>query len=109
MDDTDRRQNKRVQTQFESLYSAGRSEGTGILSNISYSGALIDSASLLPEVGKLLRIYVFVQPVDPFEMVGTVVRHIENGFAIAYEAQSSELRQLVDDAAAMLDPPPEAE
>ena len=109
MGDTDRRQTKRVQTRFESLYSAGRSEGTGMLSDISYSGALINSASLLPEVGKLLRIYVFVQPVDPFEMVGTVVRHTENGFAIAYDAQSSELKQFVDDAAAMMDPPPEAE
>ncbi len=109
MDDTDRRRGERVQTRFESLYSAGRSEGTGILSDISYSGALINSASLLPEVGKLLRIYVFVQPVDPFEMVGTVVRHTENGFAIEYDVQSGELKRFVDDAAAMVEPPPDAE
>ncbi len=109
MDESERRREARVQTRFESLCSAGRSEGTGILSDISYSGALISDASLLPEIGKLLRIYVFVQPVAPFEIVGTVVRHTEDGFAIEYDVQSSELKRFVDDAAAMVDLPPDAE
>jgi hypothetical protein len=107
VDEPERRRETRVQTRFESLYSAGRGEGTGVLSDISYSGAQIHGASLLPELGKELRIYVFVQPMAPFELVGTVVRRTENGFAIEYELQSPELKQFVDDAAAMVSPPDE--
>ncbi len=101
-DDGNRRRGGRVPTQFESLYSAGRSEGTGTLADISYSGALIEGASMKPEIGKDLRIYVFVQPVAPFELVGTVVRHTEAGFAIEYPAVSDEVRRFVDDAAAIV-------
>jgi hypothetical protein len=100
--ESNRRRGSRVPTRFESLYSAGRSEGTGTLADISYSGALIASASLKPEIGKPLRIYVFVQPVAPFELVGTVVRHTDDGFAIEYDSLREEVRRLVDDAAAVV-------
>ncbi len=99
---SNRRRAGRVPTQFESLYSAGRSEGTGILTDISFTGAMIEGASLKPEIGKVLRIYVFVQPVSPFEIVGTVVRHSEQGFAIEYPSLSDEVRRLVEDAAAIV-------
>jgi hypothetical protein len=97
-----RRRDGRVATQFESLYSAGRSEGTGVLADISYSGALIEGATLKPEIGKPLRIYVFVQPVAPFELMGNVVRHTDNGFAIEYPTPSDEICRFVDDAAAIV-------
>ena len=97
-----RRRAGRIQTRFESLYSAGRFEGTGILADVSYTGALIESASLKPEIGKPMRVYVFVQPVSPFELVGTVVRHTENGFAIEYPTLSEEARRFVDDASAIV-------
>ena len=102
MDSLDRRRGARVKTRFESLYSTGPAEGTGMLADISYSGAQIVGASLKPEVDKPLRIYVFVQPVAPFELVGTVVRHTDDGFAIAFESLSDELRRFVDDAAAIV-------
>ena len=101
----DRRRSGRIQTRFELLYSAGRNEGTGTLADISYSGAMIEGATLKPELGKHLRLYVFVQPVAPFEVVGTVVRHTENGFAISYPTLSEEVRRLVDDAAAIVSVP----
>jgi hypothetical protein len=97
-----RRRDGRVQTRFESLYSAGRSEGTGTLADISYSGAMIVGASTKPDIGKPLRVYVFVQPVAPFELVGTVVRHTEEGFAIEYPTLSEDTRRFVDDAAAIV-------
>ena len=105
MSDPEQRRETRVQTRFESLYSAGRTEGTGILADVSYTGALILNASSSPEIGKQLRIYVFIQPVAPFELVGTVVRHTEGGFAIEYSGQSDELKRFVDDVAAMVDVP----
>ena len=100
-----RRGEGRVHTRFETLYSAGRTEGAGILTDISYSGALIVEASLRPEVGDKLRLYVFVQPVSPFELIGNVVRVTEGGFAIEYELSDPEVRRLVDAAAAIVTAP----
>lgn len=97
-----RRSKGRVTTRFESLISSGRTEGTGVLADISYTGALVEDSTFMPELGKTMRLYVFVQPVAPFEVIGTVVRHTETGFAIEYEQLSDEVRRLVDDASAMV-------
>jgi PilZ domain len=101
----ERRGQGRVRTRFETLLSSGREEGVGVLADISYSGARIEEASLKPELGKALRLYVFVQPVSPFELRGTVVRHSATGFAIQYEMEDPEIRRLVDDAAAVVGTP----
>jgi hypothetical protein len=105
MDTENRRGEGRVQTRFESLYSAGRAEGTGTLADISYSGALVEGASLLPELGKAMRLFVFIQPVSPFELVGEVVRHTESGFAMEFASLSDELKRFVDDVSALVNVP----
>ncbi len=95
------RRNSRVRTQFETLSSSG----TGILQDISYSGAQIGEISKPPEIGSDITLYVFLQPINPIELVGTVVRHTENGFAIEYKDVNPEVRRLVDDAAAIVRAP----
>ncbi len=100
-----RRREGRVPTRFEVLYSAGRMEGAGVLLDISYSGALFGETSLRPELGKTIRAYVFVQPVNPIELVGEVVRLTADGFAVRYQISDPELRRLVDDAAAVVSAP----
>jgi len=97
-----RRRDGRIPTRFEALYSAGRLEGAGVLLDISYSGALFGETSLKPELGKTIRAYVFVQPINPIELAGEVVRLTEDGFAVQYEIADPELRRLVDDAAAVV-------
>ncbi|MCZ6464312.1 MAG: PilZ domain-containing protein [Proteobacteria bacterium] len=101
----DNRRDMRIRTQFETLYSAGRSEGAGVLADISYSGARLEGVSSKPDIGTELRLYVFLQPVMPFELIGEVVRHSENGFAIEYKNLDPEVRRLVDDAAALVSAP----
>ncbi len=97
----DKRWNSRIRTHFEILYSSGREEGSGILANISYSGALLIQASVQPRLGSQVRVYVPLKEDSPFEVVGKVVRLVEDGFAIEYPALGTELRRLVDDAAAV--------
>jgi hypothetical protein len=98
----DRRQHPRFRARFDALASAGRSEGAGILTDISYSGARLEESTLQPELGTKVRLYVFVRPVSPFELVGEVVRTSSAGFAIAYQIESPEVRRLVDDVAALV-------
>jgi len=98
----DRRWDSRIRTHFEILYSSGREDGAGILANISYTGALLTQASVQPRVGSQVRVFVPLTEDSPFEVVGKVVRHVEDGFAIEYFGLGPELRSLVDDAAALV-------
>ncbi len=100
-----RRRNARVRAKFETLYSSGRQEGAGVLTDISYRGALLEDASLRPDLADYVRLYVFVRPVDPFELVGSVVRHTSDGFAVEFEKLDPETQSLVDDVAAIVSVP----
>jgi len=98
----DRRRSPRFRSRFDALLSTGRHEGAGTLAELSYSGARLDDASIRPEPGTRVTLYVFVQPVAPFELQGVVVRHTETGFAVDYDLFDAEIRRLVDDVAALI-------
>jgi hypothetical protein len=102
---TNRREAPRFKAEFETLFSNERQEGAGLLADLSYRGARIDESSLQPKVGAVLRLYVFLQPVSPVELTGTVIRHTETGFAISFAADSPEIRRLVDDLGALVSLP----
>ncbi|MBW2268650.1 MAG: PilZ domain-containing protein [Deltaproteobacteria bacterium] len=100
------RKSPRFRTRFDTLYGAGAAEGAGILTDISHSGARLEGVSLWPELGLEVRLYVFIQPVAPFELVGRIVRKTESGFAIVFELENPEIRHLVDDVAALVNQVP---
>ncbi len=47
----DKRKDPRFRTRFDALYSLGCEEGSGVLADLSYSGARLDNTSLKPEPG----------------------------------------------------------
>ncbi|MCR9095598.1 MAG: PilZ domain-containing protein [bacterium] len=98
----DRRNHPRFRAKFDVLCSAGETEGAGTLVNISRSGARLDSASHVPEIGTKVRLYVFIQPVCPFELAGEVTRVDGTTFAIRYGNLDPEIGRLVDDVAALV-------
>ena len=98
----DRRNHPRFRTRFDVLCSAGDVEGAGTLKNISRSGACLASVSHVPEVGTKVRLYIFIQPISPFELAGEVVRRAEGEFAIQYSNLDPEVGRLVDDVAALV-------
>ena len=98
----DGRRARRIVTRFESLYSSGRCDGTGVLADVSYSGAHVGRASTRPEIGALVRLFVFLRPSDPFELIGRVVRHTDDGFAVELQDLEVEIGHFVDDAVAFL-------
>lgn len=101
----DKRRSPRFLTRFDSLVSAEHEEGAGVLGEISYAGARLEETSMRPPLGSKVKLYVFVQPVSPFELSGSVIRHTDSGFAVTYELFDSETRQLVDDVAALVSAP----
>ncbi|MEZ4290975.1 MAG: hypothetical protein R3E53_10775 [Myxococcota bacterium] len=56
----------------------------------------------MPALGTKVRLYVFIQPVCPFELAGEVVRVGEDEFAIRYGNLDPEIGRLVDDVAALV-------
>ena len=100
----DQRRSPRFLTPFSALYSTGREEGTGTLLDISSGGAQMAEVSVCPPIGTKIRLYIFVQPVAPFELVGEVVRHTQAGFAVENIETSPEIAQLVDDVAGIVSP-----
>jgi hypothetical protein len=101
----DKRRDPRFKTRFDALYSLEHEEGSGVLVDISYSGARLEDASQAPEPGTKVRLYVFVQPIQPFELIGHVVRHTESGFAVEVDVRDAEIRNLVDDVRAIVTAP----
>ena len=98
----DRRKNPRFKARFDALYSSGSQEGAGVLAEISYASVLLEETSIRPEIGTRVQLYVFVRPVQPFELAGEVVRHTRNGFALTLEPPSLEVCRLVEDVAALV-------
>ncbi|MBW2727033.1 MAG: PilZ domain-containing protein [Deltaproteobacteria bacterium] len=101
----DKRRSPRFVTRFDALVSAEQEEGAGVLGEISYAGARLEGTSMRPPLGTKVTLYIFIQPVSPFELSGSVIRHTETGFAVTYELFDSETRQLVDDVAALVSSP----
>ncbi len=101
----DRRKHPRFKTRFDTLCSTGEREGAGSLINISRAGACLGSVSELPEIGAKVRLYIFIQPICPFELSGEVVRHEGEGFAITYSNLDPEIGRLVEDVAALVTGP----
>jgi len=97
-----RRSHPRFATRFDVLCSTGEREGSGTLVDISRSGARLDTTGHLPELGTKVRLYVFIQPVCPFELAGEVVRIEGASFAIRYSNLDPEIGRLVDDVAAVV-------
>jgi hypothetical protein len=101
----DKRRSVRFRARFDAVYSAGREDGTGVLTEISYAGARLEQTSQRPPIGSQVVLHVFIAPVAPFELKGHVARLTETGFAVQYELFDPEIRRLVDDVSAIVTEP----
>ncbi len=95
------RQGVRLKTHFETLYCSDRQEGEAVLANVSYSGALLESATR-PAMGSRVMLYVCLPDgVEPLKLRGKVVRHTSDGFALYYDKPNPDVVRFVDDEAAI--------
>ena len=101
----DRRRSPRFRTRFDSLVSSEEGEGAGVLTEISYAGARLEEVDRTPSLGTKVKLYVFIQPVAPFELQGRVTRLTDSGFAMTWELFDEEMRRLVDDVGAIVSGP----
>lgn len=98
----DQRRSPRYLTQLDALISSEGKEDAGVLVEISYAGARLEQVKAIPPEGSKVCLYVFIQPVAPFELHGVVARVTEDGFAVMYELFDPEIQSLVDDVSAIV-------
>ena len=108
-DTTNDRRADRFSIPLKAHYSYGLVDGVGVLTNVSYSGALIEGISTWPEIGTLIVLCVYLKsPLDVgkvnlFELSGVVVRHSSTGFAVEYEDNHNpDVRRMLSTAAAIV-------
>jgi hypothetical protein len=104
-DTTKKLRDFRISIRLEIIGTSGSFEMDGVLTNISYSGALIEETSMQPEISTHCVLHVDLKPPDafrvvgPFELAGHVVRHSPAGFAIEFTDRfDPDVRRMVDDA-----------
>jgi hypothetical protein len=99
-----RRRGTRIKTRFKSLYSADDQEGSAVLAEISYSGARLEGTEFQPSLGARVCVYIWLpRHAEPFELVGKVVRQLDDGFAIEYEKPGQDVCHMVDAAGLLVD------
>ena len=85
----------RIKTGYQVVYSSGRDDGDGFLTNISDSGALMEEVSFQPRIGNRVRLLVCLSDQVEFELVGQVARHTEGGFSVEFEKHYPILHHLI--------------
>ena len=96
---------ERIRTRFETLYSANRRKGSGVLTNLSSLGALVDEATLVPKVEEQVRLHLLRDGGgEPVVVSGGVVRRSDAGFAVQFKEPSEAVRRLLEDLAGAPDP-----
>ena len=93
----------RFPARFVSIYAADKREGSGVLTEVSYTGAQLVDTSFRPEVGCPVRLQVMIRSIMPFELKGNVTRLTKSGFAIRYDLFDPNIQRLVDDVAAVVE------
>ena len=93
----------KVHCSFEQL------EGFATLTDISYTGALLGNTGLRPKLGTLVKLCLYLKPPrasetsKPSELVGVVIRHSSDGFAVVFEdSRDPDMRRMVDSVAALV-------
>jgi hypothetical protein len=109
MTDTTDKRADRFPIPLKVYCSFERVEGIASLSNISYTGALLENTAMRPEIGTRIQLYVYLKSpranitAKPSELTGVVARHSSDGFAVEFKnSHDPDLRRMVDDAAAIV-------
>jgi hypothetical protein len=97
-----RRDSGRFEASFECSCAGIRQKGSGILEDISRSGALIEKTLLTPDPGELVGLHLDVAGVGSVVLIGRMVRRTFTGFALEFDQLDDRAAALVDNLAAVV-------
>ena len=96
MNDGNSRKKPRINVRFGTQFRGRRISGTGVVKNISESGALIENAEpLLVSGGRIRLRFSFYDGSLPIEIGAVVVRPTDAGFGVRFTGLDARLRSLL--------------
>jgi hypothetical protein len=98
----EQRDSDRVIANFECLCSGSREKGSGLLVDISDSGALLEEASFIPVRGELIGLAIEIPLCESALLIGWVSRHTNKGFAIEFDESSPQSKRLAKEIGAIV-------
>ena len=78
--------------------------GTGVLADISRTGALIEKTLVVPDRGELVGLALELQDLGALVLIGRVVRQTFSGFAIEFDHLDARATEFVDCVAGLVKP-----
>ncbi len=98
----ERRDSQRAVAHFKCLCSGFGGTGSGVLTNISGSGAQIEETSFVPVRGELVGLSLDLPLPGASLLIGWVIRHSESGFAIEFDESDAKTQRLAREIAAIV-------
>jgi Trk K+ transport system NAD-binding subunit len=96
MDESFERRKPRANVRFRVAYRGPSFEGTGIVLNISTTGALIEDADRLLMTGiDIMLAFSFFEDSVPIEVPAEVVRETEQGFGVQFRKLNPRTRSVL--------------
>ena len=98
----ERRDSHRVVANFECLCSGFHEKGSGVLTDISGSGAMLEETSFVPVRGELIGLSLDLPLPGACLLIGWVSRHTKAGFAIEFDQSDADTQRLARDIGAIV-------
>ena len=98
----DRREEARNPARLEVRITAEGGSGTGVLTDLSYSGARLEDCSWVPPADSVADVHLEIPGLGSHALTGTVKRYGPSSFALSCTAQNVSDRERVDRVTAML-------
>jgi hypothetical protein len=91
-----------VVANFECLCTGFKRKGSGLVSDISDSGALLEETSFVPVRGELVGLAIQIAAGESGLLIGWVTRHTKTGFAIEFDESSPHTKRLIKEIGAIV-------
>ena len=99
---SERRDSDRVVANFECMCTGFKRKGTGLVTDISDSGALLEETSFVPVRGELVGLAIQIAAGESGLLIGWVTRHTKTGFAIEFDESSPHTKRLIQEIGAIV-------
>jgi hypothetical protein len=99
--ESNNRNTGRIMVDVKCYGAATRQKGSGQISDLSINGALVTHTEITPVRGELVGISLD-SPDGAILLVGWVVRHVDQGFAIEFDHLNEKTAAFINNAAAIV-------
>jgi hypothetical protein len=99
---SERRESDRVVANFECICTGYKRKGTGLVADISDTGAMLEETSFIPVRGELVGVAIRIAAGESGLLIGWVTRHTKTGFAIEFDESSPHSQRLIQEIGAIV-------